>query len=123
MPWPFGSDQNDIDILGRNDGFEVDGEAVGKQERLALAQVGRDVRLENGGLLCVWQSHENNIRPPHRFRGQNHFKTSFLGDRDGLAAFVESDDDIEAAFFQVERMRMALRSEAEHGQGFVLENV
>jgi len=48
-------------------------------------------------------------------------EAAFAGDRSGFASFIESDDDIKPALFQIQRMCMALRSEAEYGQGLVVQ--
>ncbi len=56
------------------------------------------------------------------FGGSDDFKAFFLRDRNGLAAFVKADDDLEAAVFEVERVGVALRTEAEDRQRFVFQH-
>ena len=97
----------------------MDGEAVAEEQRLALGQVGADVLLETGGLLGVRQRDEDHVCAAHRFRRGDDFKALFLGHGDGLGAFVEADDHVHAALLEVERVGVALRAEAEDGEGFI----
>ena len=96
--------------------------AVREQQRFALGQVRRDVLFVSRGLLRVRQRDQDHIRAPNGFGGGHHFKALFLRDRDGFAALVKADDDLATAVFEVERVGVALRAEAEHGQGFVFEH-
>ena len=52
----------------------------------------------------------------------DHFKALFLGDGNGLAAFVKADDDVEAAVLEVQRVGMALGAKAEHGERFIFQH-
>jgi len=45
-----------------------------------------------------------------------------LGDRAGLRARIEPDDDLAATVLEVQRMGVALRAIADDGEGFVTEN-
>jgi hypothetical protein len=56
-----------------------------------------------------------------RFRNIEHSETILLGDWDGFAAFVQTDDDFDPAILEVQRMRMSLRSEADDSAHFVLQ--
>ena len=50
-------------------------------------------------------------------------ETLFLRDGNGLAAFVEADDDsLRPLSLEVQRVGVALRAEAEHGEGFVFQH-
>ena len=47
---------------------------------------------------------------------------SFLATGMDLLPSIQADDDLQSAFLEVQRVGMALRAEAEHGQGFVFEH-
>ena len=74
-------------------------------------------------MFGVGQRDEDDVGALHGFGGVEDFKAFFLRDGDGFAAFVKADDDVAAAFFEVERVGVALGAEAEHGEGFAFENV
>ena len=48
-------------LFGRDDGFEVNGKAVGEEKGLAGGEVGAMSLLVNGGLLGVGNGHENHV--------------------------------------------------------------
>ena len=118
----LGRDHDDVHVLGRDDRLEVDGEPVAEEQRLALTQVRRDVLLVAGGLLGVGQRDHDDVGALHGLGGRDDFEALFAGDRDGLGAFVEADDDVAAAVLEVQRVGVALGAEAEDGEGFVLEH-
>ncbi len=90
-----------------------------KTSVLPPGQVGLDVLLVCRRLLGVGQCDHDHIGAFDGFRGADDFKAFFLRHRNGLAAVVKADDDLETAVLEVERVRVALRAEAEHRQGFV----
>jgi len=51
MARPFWGNKDDIDSFGRANGFVVNGEAVTKQQALALAEIGGDILFIDGGNL------------------------------------------------------------------------
>ena len=57
-------------------------------------QIRRDVFLISRGLLGVRQRNENDVGALDGFGGGDDFKAFFLGDGNGLAAFVKADDDL-----------------------------
>ena len=119
---PLRSNQNHIHVFRRDHRFEMNGETVRKQQRFAGVQVRRHVPLVSRRLFRVRQRHENHIAPTHRCGGADHFKSLFLRDRNGFAAFIKADDDVHPAVFEVQRMGVALRTKAEHGQSLVLQD-
>ena len=93
-----------------------------EEEGFALRQIRRNVFLVSGGLFGIRERDEDDIRAANSFGSGDDFKTSFLRDRDGFAAFVEANDDVETALFKVQRVGVALRAEAENSQCFVLKH-
>ena len=96
-------------------------EQWGKKQRLALAQVWLDVLLVAGRDLGVWHGDEDHVRQFHRFTGVINFEAFFFGDIAALAARIQTDDDFNAAFLEVQSVSMALRAEADHGADFAFE--
>ena len=50
-----------------------------------------------------------------------HLETVLLGDRDRLTAFVQTDHDLHATVFEVERVRMTLGSKSDYRTHFSVE--
>ena len=61
MAGALGGDHDHVDVLGRHDLAEVDVEAVGEHQRLAVLQVGRDVVLVDDGLRLVGDQHHDDV--------------------------------------------------------------
>ena len=118
----FGRDENNVHVFRRNHRFEVDGETVGKQQRLAGLQIRCNVFFVNSRLFRVRQRNENHIAPAHRFVGAAHLKSFLPRQRDGFAPLVKADDDVHPAVFEVKGMGVALRAEAEHRKGLVFQS-
>ena len=118
----FRGDEDDVHVFRRNDRLEMNGEAVAEEEGLALGEVGLDGLLVGLGLLGVGQRDEDHVGPFHGFAGFIDFEAFFLGDGDRLAAVVEADDHLGAGFLEVQRVGVALGTEAEHGEGFAFED-
>ena len=113
--------QNHVHVLRAGDRFEVDGETVGEQQRFTLGEVGRDVLVVNRRNHGVRSGDENHVGSLDGLGGVHDLEAELLGDFTGLRLRVEADDDLEAAVLEVERVGMALRAEADHGEGFLLE--
>ena len=92
-----------------------------EQERLALGQVGLDVFLVALGLFGVRQAHHDHVCAAYCLGGVIDLEAFLFGYAARLAALVETDDDLAPAFLEVKRVRVALATEPEHGQGFTLE--
>ena len=102
------SDHEDVDISRRNDLFEVNVEAVCKSEGTAGFQVRSDFRCIYVSLFFVRNQDHRDICVFYSFRNGFNFKAGFFGFSDGFAAFIQADDDVDAAVFEVQRMGMAL---------------
>ena len=123
VPGALGRDHDDIDVLRRLDQAEMDAEAVAEEERTCpCVRFGRDVLLVDAGLLHVGQADHDDVGAAHGLGGVENLEAVLLGDRAGLGAGIEADDDLAAAVLQVERVGVALRPVAEDGEGFVGEH-
>jgi len=110
----LGRDEDDVEVLARPDLFEVDVEAVGKEQRCAFLEVGGYFLVERL-LRNIGHQHGDEIRAAHRRLGRRHREALAARLVPALAALAQADDDVKAAVLQIERMRPALTAEAEHG--------
>ena len=83
--------------FGRNDGLEVDAEAVGKEKRLPFGEIWPDVLAVGGGLLGVGDSDHDHVGEFHGLGRVVNRKAIVFGDFAALAAGIEADDDFAAA--------------------------
>ena len=120
---PLGCYENHVCVLRRHHGFEVDGEAVREEQRLALAQVWRDVVLVDIRLPRVRHGNEDDVGPLHGLGVAVHLEPFAPGHLGRLTPLVEADDDVYAAVLEVQRVRVALRTKAKHRHGFALEDL
>jgi hypothetical protein len=97
------------------------GEAVGEEQGLALGEVRRDVLFVNRRDHRVRSGDEDHVGRLDGIRGVHDLEAELLGDFAGFRFLVEADDDLEAAVLEVEGVGVALRAEADHGEGLLLE--
>jgi hypothetical protein len=121
VPRPFGRDQNHVDILGWHNRLEMNGKPVRKKQSLARRQIGRDVLLVNPRLLGVGNGHKDDVGAPDGFPSADNLEAVRLGHGRRFAAFVKADDDVASAVLQIQCVGVALRAEAQDGQGLALE--
>ena len=74
----FRRDHDDVHVLRRDDGLEMDREAVAEEERLALGEIRRDVLLVGGGLLGVGQGDQDDVGALHGLGGVEDLEALFL---------------------------------------------
>ena len=79
MAGALGRDEEDVHILGRLDLAEVDVEAVGEQQGLALGQMGLDVVFIDRRLHFVGQQNHDQIGLLGRFGGGHGREAVLLG--------------------------------------------
>lgn len=104
----FWGDHDDVDVGGRGDGFEVDSKTVAEEQGLAGGQVRSDVCLIDFRDDGVWHGDHDDVGFFHGFCGVEHFEAAFCGDGAAFGLWVEADDDLEAALFEVKRVGVAL---------------
>ena len=105
---PFGSDHEYIDIIGRDNLFEVDIKAVGKSQGTARSEVVPDFVFIYVGLFFIGNENHGDIRSGDGFGDSLDCKTGLTGFFRRFTAAVEADSDIDAAVAEIERMGMAL---------------
>ena len=123
MARSFGGNHEYVHISGRDDLFEMDVEAMGKSQGAATLQVGSDFGFVYVGLLFIRDQDHGHISCSHGFRHSLDFQAGGTGHIGGFAAFVQANHHIDAAFFQVQGMGMALAAVADDGDGLTLEDV
>ena len=104
----FWCDEDDVNVVRNGDGLEVNGEAVGEEQGLALGEVRRDVLFVNGRNHGVWGGDENHVGSLDRFGGVHDLEAELLGNFAGLRLRIEADDDLEATVLEVECVGVAL---------------
>ena len=123
----LGSDHDDVNVLRRGDGLEVDVEAVGKGQCLALGHVGGNLRVVDVGAQLVGNQHHDNVTGLGSLLDLHDLEVLMGGSElGGLLpvgrALAQSDNDIDAALGQVLGMSVALGAEADNGNGLAVEH-
>lgn len=114
----FGGHHDDINLGGRHDGLVENGESVAEEEGLAFGQIGSDVFFIDFGREEIGDGDEDDVGGFDGLGGVEDFESEFLGNVAAFAFRVEADDDVDAAFLEIEGMGMALGTEADDGAGF-----
>ena len=122
-PGPLGGDHDDVDVLGGLDAAEVDVEAVGEGQGLALGQVGLDGLLVELGLLLIVDEDHDDVGVLGRVGGGHDGEALALGLGPALAALVEAHNNLHAALLQVQRVSVALGAVADDGDGLAVESL
>ena len=123
MAGAFGGDHEHIDIFWRHDGFEMDVEAVGCAQGFAGLEIWRDGFVVNFGLHFIGKGDDDQIAGLHGFFDADWIKTFFDGQPAVGAIFAIGDDDFDAGIAKVLGVGVALRTEADHGDGFAAKSV
>ncbi len=92
-----------------------------KRSAFTFFQVRCHLGLVDGRALEIGGCEKDYIGLLHRFADIQHLKTVFLSDRDRFTAFVQTDHDLYAAVFEIERVRMSLGSESDYRTHFPIE--
>ena len=123
MTGAFGRDHEYVYRLCGNDLFEMNVETVRERKVFAFRQVGRNGFFINIRHFFIGRKHHYDVRFFSGFRNGEHFKTRFFGDGPRSAALIESDNDLDAAVAQIERVRMPLRAVADDGDRLFLQKI
>ena len=122
MAGALGGDHGDVDVLAGLDQLVVDREAVDEEDGLAtLAEVRSDVLFPDGSLLHVGDAHEHDVGATDGFGGLIDLEALLLRGGGGLGTLVQAHDDVQSAVAEVHRVGMSLGTEAEDGEGLVLQ--
>ena len=102
-PGALGAIMNTFDVRRRNDLLEMNDEPVRKSERLALGQFGQDALPVDLRLLFVGREDHDDVGNLRRFLRRHDGEARLLRLLPGLTAVVQTDNDLDAALFQIER--------------------
>ena len=95
--------------------------AVRKKKSFALGEIRCDVLFIHCRNDGVGSRDKNHISSFHRIGRVHDFEAKLLGHLAGLRLLVKTDDDIKSAVLEVQRVGVALRAEADHGESFLFE--
>src|SRR6185437_13894427 len=121
MAWALRRDHDHVNIFRRNDGFEMNAEAMRKAQYFALGQVWLDLLFKKIALSFVRSKNVDPIRALGRFRGSQNFHAVGLRLCRALAPRVKPDDHLISAIAQILRLGMPLAAISEHCNGLVLQ--
>ena len=127
MAGALGSDHDDVHIGGRHDGLEVDVEAVGEGQGLALGHVGGHLLVVDVGAQLIGHQHHDDVAGLGSFFHFHHVEIGAgLGELGGLfpmgGALAQTDHNVHAALGQVFGMGVALRTKADDGDGLAVQH-
>src|SRR4051812_14401297 len=106
----FRRDHGDIDAGGRLDGAKANIETVGKHQRLACGEMGRDGVAVELGLLGIGREDHDYVGPRGGFRGCVDGQAFLLRFGNGSTARLQSYAYGNTAIAKIQGMRVALRA-------------
>ena len=115
------SDHDDVDEFRRFDAAEVDVEAVRESKDVALFQVRLDGFFIELGLFLIVDEDHDDVGLLGSFGSRVDFHALLFGFLPASGTFIETDDDVDAGLFQVQRMSVALRTVTDDGNGLAVE--
>ncbi len=101
-------DHDDVDAFRCIDLFVENSEAVCEQKSLSFAEVRRNVLFVNALLNGVRKAERNQVGALGCFGVRNNFQACFFSFLLASAAFVQTDNHVEAAVLEVQRMGVTL---------------
>ena len=120
MPGAFWRHHEHVDAGRRDDLAEMDVETMPERQVGAVFQMRRDGLAVDGRLRLVRRQDHHHVRRLHRVGHRHHFQPALLRLLP-RAALAKADDDVDAAFLQVQRMRVPLAAVADDGHLLVLD--
>ena len=123
----LGGDHDDIHIGGRHNGLEVDVEAVGEGQRLALGHIGSHLLVVDISTQLVGHQHHDNVAG---LGGLFHFHHVEIGAGLGKLgclfpvgrALAQADHHVDAGLGQVFGMSVALGTKTDDGDGLAVQH-
>ena len=121
MAGALGRNHHDVNVCGRNDGLEMNAEAVRETEDLAFGEAWLNCGFVEVGLSFVRGKNLDPVSFPGRFRRREHAEAIRHRLFGAAAGRVESDDDVVAAVAQVLRLGVSLAAVAEDCDSLAFE--
>ena len=127
MAGALGGDHDDIDVLRGGDGLEVDVEAVGESQGLALGHVGGHLLVVDVGAQLVGHQHHDHVAGLGGLLHFHHLKVGMVGGKllrlgPVARALAQAHHHVDAALGQVFRVGMALAAKADDGNGLAVQH-
>jgi hypothetical protein len=113
VPGRLRCDHRDVHVLRWHDPVEANGEAVGKHQHLADGEVLFDVGRVHLRLMLVGHENHDHVGPPGGVGDAHHGHAGRPSLLHRLARRRQADDHVHPAVFQIERVRVPLRSIAD----------
>ena len=123
MAGALGGDHADVDAGRRRDLVEVDREAVGEHQEVALGDAVLDVGLPDLGLALVRQEDHHDVALRGGVGDVEDLEARGLGLGARRRVGAQADDHVVAGFLEVQGVGVALRAEAEDRDRLALESV
>ena len=108
MAGALGGDHADVDALGCGDLVEVDREAVGEHQQVALGDAVGDLLVPDVGLLLVGQQDHHHVALAGGIGDVEDLEALLLGRRARRRIGTQADDDVDSRFLQVQSVRVSL---------------
>ena len=121
MTWTFGRNHKYVNVLGRNNLFKMNIEAVGKRQSHARFQIFFYALAVHACLSFVVYKKHYNVRLFRGFGNRKHFEARGLRLCPGLAALAQTYNNLYAAFAQIERVGVPLTAVTDNGNRLVFQ--
>ena len=123
----LGSDHDDVHVLGRGDGLEVDVEAVCKGQCLALGHVGSNLGVVDIGAQLIGHQHHDNIAGLGSLFHLHDLEVVMGGSElrslcPVSRTLAQADHNVDAALSQILRVCMTLAAEADDSDGLAVQH-
>ena len=123
MTRTFRCNHENVNARWRNNLLEVDIETMCEGESTARLEIGTNFFLVDVRLLLVRNQDHRDVCLLDRLSDRQNLEVMRLGSSLGLRTLVKTDDDIDAAFLEVQCMCMSLAAVADDGNGLALHNL
>src|SRR5579864_460516 len=121
MAWTLRGNHYHVDVGGRNNGFEMNAEAVREAENFALGEAGFDSGVIECRLGLVRGKNLDPVGAVGCLGRREHREPVCLGLLGAGAGGVEADDHVVAAVAEILGLGVSLAAVAEDGDSFALE--
>ena len=123
VPGPLGGNHADVDAGRRLDLAEVDREAVGEHQQVALAHPVADIRFPDLCLAFVGQQDHHHVAAAGGVCDVEHLEAGGFRLRAGRRVGTQPDHDVVTGLRQVQRVRVALGAEAQDRDRLALQGL
>ncbi len=123
MAGTLGRDHDDVNVVRRLNGFEVDAEAVRDAQHFAGMKVGLDLRLVEFALGLVGREDLDPVGALGSFVGRDHDHAIGFRLLGRGSVGVEADDDFVSAVAEILCLGVSLTAITQNGDGLALQSI